>query len=169
MINSTEAAAFAFMLRAAQRDARRLQSIEQRLFASELDIVRIEALDEDDLLSDRIEAFASRFGRLQDLIGDKLLARLARLLEEEPGSRLELLDRAERLGWILSADRWLAARRLRNNLTHEYFETAAELLEALHAVRRFVPDLIDSIQRIQSKAAALGISETSVQKPTRKQ
>jgi hypothetical protein len=135
-----------------------LVDVEQRLFSSPPTAQRLAELDRNPELADQVEAFASRFGRLQDLIGDKIFVRLARLLEEEAGSRLEMLDRAERLGWIASSERWLASRKLRNSLAHDYFESAEEFLEALLAVRSFVAELRDALARVRAKALAIGLA-----------
>lgn len=66
-----------------------------------------------------LEAFVSRFGRMQDTIAHKLLPRWLEALVESPGSQIEMLNRAERLGAIESTENWLMARKLRNRLIHE--------------------------------------------------
>lgn len=48
---------------------------------------------------------------------------------------------AERLGLIASADAFLAARRLRHRLVHEYVEDRNELAANLGAAHAFVPHL----------------------------
>ena len=70
-------------------------------------------------LAERVDAFVARFGRLQDTAADKLLPELLRQLAEPVRSAVENLDRAEKLGLIEAADRWLEARRLRNRMVHE--------------------------------------------------
>ena len=66
-----------------------------------------------------LEAFVSRFGRMQDTIADKLLPRWLLILAETPGSQIETLNRAERLDVPSNVENWLAARKLRNKLVHE--------------------------------------------------
>ena len=51
-----------------------------------------------------MEAFVGRFGRLQDTLGDKLLPAYLAAEGEFPGTALDNLDRAERLGLLPSAD-----------------------------------------------------------------
>ena len=84
------------------------------MFQADLTPERLAALEQDPDLAERIDAFVARFGRLQDTLGDKLLPHLLRALGEKPGAAIDNLDRAERLGWIESADQWLEIRRLRN-------------------------------------------------------
>lgn len=48
-------------------------------------------------------SYVSRFARLQDTLGDKLLPQLLRALGEKTASTLDNLNVAERLGYKLSA------------------------------------------------------------------
>ena len=79
-----------------------------------------------------------RFGRLQDTVGDKFLPALLAALDETPGSAINNLDGAERLGWVDSADTWMAMRRLRNQVIHEYVEDPALLTSALETAHHCV-------------------------------
>lgn len=82
-------------------------------------------------------------------MGDKLLPALLAQLAEPVGSAIDNLERAERLGFVASADLWLQARRLRNRMVHEYVRDPAALAAALEAGHAFVPLLMQT-------AAALG-------------
>jgi len=103
--------------------------------------MRARSLEDDPDLAERVEAFVGRFGRLQDTLADKLLPVLLSALGERPGAQLDNLDRAERLGFIASAETWLAMRQLRNQMVHEYIEDPAILADALQAGHEFVPQL----------------------------
>lgn len=92
-----------------------------------------------------------RFGRLQDTIGDKLLPALLGALGETPGPAVDNLDRAERWGWIPSADDWLAIRKLRNQMVHEYIEDPEVLADALQRGHEFVPTLGQVAQTMQKE------------------
>lgn len=113
------------------KETRLLQRTMSRLFASKIDADWVKALQDDDVLAERVEAFASRFGRLQDTLGEKLLPRTSTLAGRRPAALVELLAAAEKLGWIESADRWLEWRKLRNRLVHEYMHTC-RILCSLH-------------------------------------
>ena len=54
------------------------------------------------------------------------------------------MDRAEKLGFIESADAWMEMRRLRNQMVHEYIEDLAILASALRSGHAFVPSLVKS-------------------------
>lgn len=137
-----------FLVRVVEREIKHLQMTDDRLFAEPLTLEQFAGLDEDQALSERIEAFVSRFGRLQDTLGDKLLPRLLQLVQEKATSMVDNLDRAERLGWIVSADQWLVARKLRNQMVHEYIEDLNVLLDALQAGHILVADIVEAGQRM---------------------
>lgn len=123
------------LLALCHKDAGGLERVIARLFSTPMDSQRLAALDTDEDLAERVEAFAARFGRLQDALSDKLLPAYFDLMEESPRPLVEMLDRAERLGLVASADAFIAARKLRNRLVHEYVENRAELADNLNAAR----------------------------------
>lgn len=123
------------------REVARLRQTDARLFTRPFDEARIASLEADFDLAERVDAFVARFGRLQDTVGDKLLPRLLGELAEPVGAAIDNLARAERLGWLQDVEQWLAMRRLRNLMVHEYVGKPAELAEALAAGHGFVPQL----------------------------
>ena len=106
------------------------------------------ALGKDGLLAERLDAFVGRFGRLQDNLGDKLLPQLLDAMAEPVGAVIENLDRAEKLGWLQSADTWLEIRKLRNQMVHEYIEDPVVLSNALVAGHAYVPVLVETAKRL---------------------
>jgi hypothetical protein len=95
----------------------------------------VEMLDEQPQEAVQLEAFVSRFGRMHDTLADKLLPRWLQALAEKTGSQIETLNRAERLGVVDSVEGWLIARKLRNQLVHEYMEDSREFAEAINIAR----------------------------------
>lgn len=68
-----------------------------------------------------LESFSSRFARFSDLIVSKYFRVLA--LESDPafrGSVIDLLNMAEKFGWVSDAKIWIRVRELRNVAAHEY-------------------------------------------------
>jgi hypothetical protein len=115
--------------------------------------IRLEA---DPDLSERVEAFVGRFGRLQDTVGDKLLPLLLDALGEKTSAAIDNLDRAERLGLILSADEWMIMRTLSNQMIHEYVEDPVVLTSALQTGHTFVPVLIAAANKMISEIEQRG-------------
>lgn len=110
----------AFLMRVVRKECRHLGGTDRRLFSEPFTEARAASLETDPDLAERVEAFVSRFGRLQDTLGDKLLPVLLQALGEKPKAVIDNLDRAERLGLIESADQWMTLRKLRNQMVHEY-------------------------------------------------
>lgn len=131
-----------FLVRVVQRESKHLLATDSRVFTGPFTVECARRLDGDIELSERVEAFVARFSRLQDTIGDKLIPVLLHALGEPLGAVVDNLDRAERLGWLPSADEWLATRKLRNQMIHEYVEDPAILASALQAGHERVPMLI---------------------------
>lgn len=104
------------------REGRHLAFSWSRLYSQKLDVKWVNSLEDKPELAERLEAFVSRFGRMQDTIAGKLLPRWLLALAETPGSQIETLNRAEKLGVIENVERWLEARKLPNRLMHEYNE-----------------------------------------------
>lgn len=144
-----------FLLRVIAREVRHLTQTDQRLFANGLSRRALETLEDQPELAERVEAFVSRFCRLQDSLGDKLLPALLSLAGESPRTALENLDRAERLGWIASADGWLALRKLRNQMIHEYIEDVAVLTDALNYGHEAVAILVQAAEAMTIQATRL--------------
>lgn len=148
------AARLGFLARVVHKERRHLADTDARLFAEPFTRQRATRLDDDPDLAERVEAFVGRFARLQDTLGDKLLPALLMALGETPAAVIDNLDRAERLGWLRSADDWLTARQLRNRMVHEYVEDPELLASALEAGHGLVPllagaaqNMLDELQR----------------------
>ena len=88
-----------FLHKVVKREVKNLQTTDASLFAKPLTLEMLQQLEVDEEWAERVEAFISRFGRLQDTLGDKLLPQLLVFLGEKTGVAIDNFDRAERLGW----------------------------------------------------------------------
>ncbi|HEU0196451.1 MAG TPA: hypothetical protein VFQ88_04435 [Nevskiaceae bacterium] len=145
-----------FLVRVVERQSRRLEATDRRVFGEPFTPERARRLESDVELGERVEAFVSRYGRLQDSLGDKLLPALLRALGESVGAAIDNLDHAERLGWIASVDRWFEARKWRNQMVHEYIEEPAVLADALQAGHESVSMLVEAGTAMCSEVARRG-------------
>jgi len=84
------------------REGKHLTYSWNSLFSQMIDAEWVHNLEQDPACAERLEAFVSRFGRMQDTMADKLLPRWLLALAEVPGSQIETLNRAERLGVLTS-------------------------------------------------------------------
>jgi uncharacterized protein with HEPN domain len=145
-----------FLARVSGKEASHLASTTERLFQLPFTPARVAELEGNPDLAERVDAFVSRFGRLQDTLGDKLLPLLLAALGEQTGAVIDNLDRAERLGLIPSADQWMTLRRLRNRMIHEYVEDPAILADALETAHGFVAVLTDANGRMHEELQRRG-------------
>lgn len=139
-----------FLARVVRRECKHLAATDARLFAKPFTTQRARSLDDHPDEAERVDAFVSRFGRLQDTLGDKLLPAYLVALGEEAGAVIDNLDRSERLGIIPSADDWFAIRKLRNQMVHEYIEDPSVLASALQTGHEFVPVLVGVADALNS-------------------
>lgn len=137
-----------FLSRVVTRECSHLEKTTQRLFAAPLTLERLQTIETDDEFSERVEAFASRFSRLQDTLGDKLLPQLLSVLGEKPSTAIDNLDKAEKLGWLNSSDEWMTIRQLRNQMVHDYIEDLTILQTALQTAQQAVPMLLKTTKNL---------------------
>lgn len=137
-----------------------------RLFPGSIDAVWVKALVDAPEAAERMDAFVSRFWRMQDTIADKLLPRWLQALAEQPGSQIDTLNRAEQLRVVVSVTNWLEARKLRNRLVDEYMEDAEEFAEGLNLASRYCLILMDTYNRVRDYALhRMGLVETTLPAP----
>ena len=141
-----------FLSRVVKKEANYLQAPDARLFAKALDVSDLQRIAQDALLAERLDAFVSRFGRLQDTLADKFLPALLDAMAETRGAATENLDRAEKLGWLDSTDDWLVMRKLRNQMVHEYIEDLVILCDSLKAGHAFVSTLVKTADQFVAQA-----------------
>ena len=147
-----------FALDLAHRQAEHLRYSQSRLFEGPIDLEWVQNLDNRPDLAEKVEVFISRFGRLQDHLGDKLLPRFAALVGENSKTLLDTLAIAERADWLPSAEAFIAARKLRNTLVHEYMQDARIFLESLFAAQQACNMLFTIIENTEAEFHRLGVS-----------
>ena len=144
-------------LELARKEAAHLRYSQATLFALPIDAPWVDALSRQPVLAEKVEAFVSRFGRLQDHIGGKLLPRYAALVGEPAKTQLDHLAFAERMGLLTDADAFIAARGLRNALVHEYMHEAPIFLENLLAANPACELLFNTIALTDRELRRLGV------------
>lgn len=147
-----------FAIDLALKEAKHLRYSQTTLLAMSVDLAWIKGLSDEPELAEKVEAFVSRFGRLQDHLGEKLLPRMVALVGENSKTLLDTLAVAERLDLLASADEFIAARRLRNALVHEYMHDAQIFLESLLAALQACEMFFKTIEAIQAETQRLGLA-----------
>lgn len=114
-------------------------------------------MDSNEELAEQLEAFISRFCRLQDTLGDKLLPAWLDILEEKTNVAIENLDKAEKIGVLPSVELWLELRQLRNQMIHEYIEDLNLLVDALQTAYDSLDFLIGVAEAINTDLNGRGL------------
>ena len=99
------------------RAKKRLEYSYKKVLSMNIDQI----LEEDDEALEVLESFSGRFGRFSDILLNKYFRLLAK--ERDPafkGSAIDLINLAEKEGWIESATTWTRIRQLRNLAVYEY-------------------------------------------------
>ncbi len=146
------------LLTLAGKEAEHLVAVRKRLFGD----LTVQGIDADWLTNtlatpegiDRLESFGAKFSRLQDTMMDKLLPHYLRTVGERIGTVIDNLNRAEQLGLVKQVDDWIAMRRLRNRLVHEYIDEPQVMVEALRSTYDFVDQLQAAYDALRKAAAA---------------
>ena len=141
----------------ARKEAEHLRYSQTSLFALPIDLAWVQSLGQRPEIAEKVEAFVSRFGRLQDYLGEKLLPRMAALVGEDSKTLLDTLAIAEKTDLLVSADAFIAARKLRNALVHEYMHDAQTFLESLFAAQQACQMFFEIIEKSQTQTVRLGL------------
>lgn len=141
----------------AKKEVAHLAYTHNTLFAQNINLAWVKSLPEREDLAEKIDAFASRFARLQDHLGEKLIPRFVVLLGTTPKSLLDNLAYAERAAWLLSAEEFVGARKLRNLLVHEYMADSELFLHALLTADAATKMLMNIVVKIEQQADELGL------------
>lgn len=144
------------------KEAKHLRYSQTTLFALPIDLAWVQNLGEQPELAEKVEAFVSRFGRLQDHLGEKLLPRMAALVGENSKTLLDALAIAEKLDLLTSADAFIAARKLRNVLVREYMHDAQTFLDSLFAAQQACEMFFEIIENVQTETIRLGLPPTKL-------
>jgi hypothetical protein len=101
---------------------------------------------------DAFEALTARFARISDILIQKILSLIFIILKETPLTTIDKINMAEKYGIIKSADGLLAARELRNEISHEY--KSADILTLFHETLKMSNILSLEIANIKNYISA---------------
>jgi len=131
-----------FLQRVVEKEIHHLNYSALKVFNQPFNVERAKQLNTNEELAEQVEAFTSRFSRLQDTLGDKLLPTWLDVLEEKTAVAIDNLDKAEKIGVLPSVELWLELRQLRNQMIHEYIEDLDVLVDALQAAYKHLNFII---------------------------
>lgn len=97
-----------------------------------------------------LETMTSRFGKLQDLLGMKIIDMYLQSQSQpiEGASMLDKIHKLEKLNMIDSEDTWIELRNVRNHITHEYPDDPELTAQHINNVYRLAPMLISIYKKL---------------------
>ena len=112
-----------------------------------LDIDSLEEIDRD-----KLDAFAFRFAKLQDLLGAKIFREYLESINfpTQDKNFLELLKELDKEG-IVNLDKWAEFKSVRNSIAHDYPYDEDEKIESINYLIKNIEYLFDVTQKIENK------------------
>ena len=99
-----------------------------------------------------IDSLTSKFSRTSDIYLQKVLRSIWMLLREDTVPLIDLLNRAEKLMIIVSAEELLQMRDIRNQIAHEYLpEAVPELAKEVVVMTTLLQKNIEQKERFLSQ------------------
>lgn len=87
------------------------------------------------------DSLTSKFARTSDILLQKIMRTIWALLHEPTMPLIDVLNKAEKLGIILSFDQLIEIRDIRNQIAHEYLP---------EAIQELVPDVISLSKQLET-------------------
>ncbi len=125
--------------------ARNWQLLQNSLDTLKKSVEKAKAIGEkDEYTFEEMETFdslTSKFSRTSDIFLQKIIRTVWELLHEDKMPLIDILNRAEKLEIIHSADDMLEIRDIRNQVAHEYIP---------EAIQELVPEVIKRSQELEN-------------------
>ena len=95
---------------------------------------------------DKLENLTSRYARTADMLVNKVLRSIDTVESEDIGTIIDIMNRAEKRGFVPSAELLHNIKDLRNNIAHEYKIT--EITRFFSDVIKYTPALLEIINNV---------------------
>jgi hypothetical protein len=140
------------MIKIADIHADRIQmALNELQYYFPFDALKVNTFNREQLLL--TDLLVHRFGKLQDLLGNKIIDEFL-IFNEESVDNLTMLDkihRLERLEIIENAELWKKMREARNHAAHEYPDNPALVAEYLNEIVRLSSNLLTILDNIKKR------------------
>lgn len=145
------------LCRMVEKECEHLAYSTKQVFSEPFTAETAQKMDREPEFAVRVEAYVSRYRRLQDTLADKLLPVWLKALGEPVRAAIDNLDKAEKLGMLTSSYDWLLTRQLRNQMIHEYMESPVLLADALNTAHQFQPVMESFAHKLLTDIQARGL------------
>jgi hypothetical protein len=100
---------------------------------------------------DKFENLTSRYARATDMLVNKVLRSIDTVESEDIGTIIDIMNRAEKRGFVEFAELLHAIKDLRNNIVHEY--QIKKITGFFADVLKYTPVLLEIIARVNTYCA----------------
>ena len=99
-----------------------------------------------------IDSFIYRFGKIQDIMGEKLFPAFLEQSQEynKSMSLIDILHKLEKLN-VLNTDDWIKIRQIRNTMTHEYPDNTDEIITTITSALEYFETMKNIYKLIANK------------------
>ncbi|MBE0440401.1 MAG: hypothetical protein IBX57_11735 [Gammaproteobacteria bacterium] len=149
----------AFLVRVVEKEIKHLNYSSNKIFLKPLTLEHIRTLENNPDFAEQLEAYTSRFCRLQDTLCDKLLPAWLAFLGEPSRSVVDNLDKASKLGVQVDPEQWLIVRQLRNKMVHDYIEAEEVFLNAINFAHQYEHNFFVFADQILQDLKSRGIKQ----------
>jgi hypothetical protein len=100
-----------------------------------------------------LDQFILRFSKLQDAMGNHLYPAILEYLQEpfEDRPMLDKLNRLEKLGYLLDAEKWSSVRSIRNKFAHDYPDDAGKNAALINIATEAARTMVDALVTVENK------------------
>ena len=97
---------------------------------------------------DKLENLTSRYARTTDMLINKVLRSIDALEYEEPGTIIDIMNRAEKREIVETSELLHTIKDLRNNIVHEY--KISDITKFFDSVKKYIPILLNIIENVNT-------------------
>lgn len=132
--------------------SRIIMAMDDLIYTFPLDEKKVSNLSKEQLLL--LELLTSRFAKLQDLIGRKIIDEFLLSKEDliDNDTMIDKINKLERLAIIEDAQIWKKMRDVRNHVAHEYPDAPALTALYLNQLYDLAPKLLEILDNIKKKS-----------------
>ncbi|MFN7038088.1 MAG: hypothetical protein ACK4OM_00760 [Alphaproteobacteria bacterium] len=98
-----------------------------------------------------LDMMTTRFSKLQDIIGAKIFPLILEILGEDAHTFRDKLNKLEKLDYIDDASWWMELREIRNQITHDYPNNHAILVEHFNIMIPKAKELLEFWNKLRTK------------------
>jgi predicted nucleotidyltransferase len=104
-----------------------------------------------------VDQYLFRFAKLQDTMGDKLFRLIVKQFDPDGDSVpfVDMLNKLEKIGYLVSAKEWMTLRKIRNEISHQYDDEPEEMTLAINTILNHKKVIKEIYLKLKNKVRTL--------------